>query len=113
MKEQLKILALSVKQPFADQIATGQKRVEYRTWLTHHRGDLLIVSTKKPEVGSLPLGCAVALVSVVDCVESEEGDWEWILENPRPIKPFPVRGNTGLYRVLIPSGALAVKQPKE
>lgn len=34
--------AISIKQPFAGLIATGQKRLETRTWSTDYRGPLLI-----------------------------------------------------------------------
>ena len=40
--------ALSVKQPWASLIASGQKTIETRTWRTDYRGDLLIVSSRQP-----------------------------------------------------------------
>lgn len=41
--------ALSVKQPWAALIASGQKTIETRTWPTKYRGALLICSSAKPE----------------------------------------------------------------
>ena len=45
----------------------GKKTIETRFWYTHYRGDLLIVSTKKPKYENLPLGKALCVVRVVDC----------------------------------------------
>lgn len=39
--------ALSIKQPFAGLIATGQKTLETRTWSTDYRGPLLICAGAK------------------------------------------------------------------
>jgi hypothetical protein len=65
----------------------------------------------------LPFGCAVAVVNLADCLRMDDelirqqsnlervfGNWEvgryaWILENIRPIKPFPVKGQQGLFEI--------------
>ena len=39
--------AISIKQPFAGLIATGQKTIETRTWSTHYLGPLLICAGAK------------------------------------------------------------------
>lgn len=38
--------ALSVRQPWASLIASGQKTIEIRSWSTRHRGELAIVASK-------------------------------------------------------------------
>lgn len=38
---------LSIKQPFADLIATGAKTIELRTWNTKYRGEFLIHASNK------------------------------------------------------------------
>lgn len=108
--------ALSVRQPFADNIARGIKTLEIRSWPTHYRGDLLICAAKKRH-GDLPTGIAVAIVTVSDCrpcvpgdddagacCEPDEGDFAWVLTDVRPIKPFPVLGRLGLFDVPLPDG---------
>lgn len=40
--------ALSVKQPWAELIARGEKSIETRTWQTNYRGDLLICASARP-----------------------------------------------------------------
>jgi len=106
--------ALSVKQPFAALIACGKKKFEVRSRLTHYRGGLLIVSSLKPTMSKfnfLPLGQAVALVNLVDCrlmqpddaelacCDYQPGTYIWILDNARPVTPFPVKGALGFYPV--------------
>ena len=120
--------ALSIKQPWANMIADGEKTIETRTWSTPHRGPLLIVSSKKPDLenfpemsrlGNGPYGCAVAVAQLVRCrpMEAEDvdeagcdcypGAIAWLLDDIRRIeKPFPVKGGLGLYDVEIPEGAL-------
>lgn len=105
--------ALSVKQPWANMIASGQKTIETRLWYPNYRGDLLIVSSKTPNIH--PAGFALAIVELVECrlmtIEDEVaakceiyfGAFSWILENIRPLnKPFPVRGQLKLYDVDVP-----------
>jgi len=92
--------ALSVKQPFAEQIASGEKKIEYRDWRfqPRYRGPLLIVSCSSPAwrlEEKLPLGEAIC---VVDLVRIDK--YEWILENPRRCKKgIKIRGRLKLYDV--------------
>jgi len=39
--------ALSISPEYALEILAGRKTIEYRSWKTNHRGDLLICSTVK------------------------------------------------------------------
>ena len=92
-------------------IAQGSKTIETRTWPTEYRGDLLIVSCKKPRISGLPSGKALCIVKLVDCrpmlVEDQSparcqwysGAWAWVLEDIRKIQPFSVRGRLKLYDV--------------
>lgn len=106
--------ALSVKQPWANQIASGEKTIETRTWGTDYRGDLLIVSSKTPKIE--PAGFALAVVRLVDCRPMTERDQleagcsiypdavAWVFEDIRKIEPFPVRGLPGLFEVEYSAG---------
>ncbi|MHC4397428.1 MAG: ASCH domain-containing protein [Planctomycetota bacterium] len=103
--------AISVRQPWASMIAGGEKTIETRTWQTDYRGPLLIVSSKRPEWGDLPLGQGLCVVQLADCRPMTKEDepaagceiyfdaQAWCLENIRPIEPFAVRGQLGLYEV--------------
>jgi len=119
--------AISVKQPWANFIADGEKTIETRTWSTNYRGSLLIVSSKNPDLenfpemeveGNGPYGYAVAVADLVDCRPMEPEDAEdagcecyenavaWVLENIKKIEPFPVKGSLGVYEVEVPEGAI-------
>ena len=126
--------AISIRQPWATLIATGEKTLELRSWKTRYRGPLLICAGKTPDdiyfefdpeeaAENLPLGVAVATVELVDVrpfdakKDSEaafyEGDpsepdpeFAWVLENPVMFeKPFHVKGKQGLFEVDFPQGS--------
>lgn len=104
----MKIKALTMKQPWASMIASGQKTIETRTWGTRYRGDILITASKKPE-GQGPTGCALAIVRLVNCRPMTKEDElaacceiypravAWELEDIRPLAPFQTKGQMGLW----------------
>ena len=84
--------ALSVKQPWASLIASGEKTIETRTWPTSYRGELLICSSAQPRIAGKPAGVAMCLCRLVACRPmtwrdepaargpvrraAEKGDWD-------------------------------------
>jgi hypothetical protein len=91
------MIALSIRQPYAEQILRGAKKYEYRSTLTKIRrrvliyaslrpGDLAAFKKVKAEPGDLPTGLIVGSVEIADC-EGTVGDYRWRLKNPRRIKP--------------------------
>jgi hypothetical protein len=115
--------ALSVKQPWAGLIAIGMKGIETRTWSTAYRGSLLIVASKKPQwefmtgitqKECLIFGQAICIVDLVDCRPMTQADEEiaccpiysgafsWVIKNSRPVRPFEVKGQLGLFNVELP-----------
>lgn len=109
--------AISVKQPWANLIASGKKSIETRTWQTDYRGELLIISSKVPRIA--PAGFALAFVRLTDCrpmmpadesmacCEYRRGAYSWVLEDVRRISPFPVQGRRGLFAVRLPKSVVA------
>lgn len=92
--------AISIKNPFATQIMRGTKNIEYRTWDTKHRGDLLICSSANPQVPGMMSGCALCVVELVDTQYDSTNDvYEWHLSNVRKIKAFPVKGKLNFFEV--------------
>ena len=101
--------AISIKEPFASMILSGEKTIETRTWKVNYRGDIVICVSKKPV--SPISGFAVCIVNLIDCrpmVPNDEkkacyeiysGAWSWILTNIRRIKQFPVKGQLGLFNI--------------
>lgn len=95
--------ALSVRSPWAEAIASGDKRVENRSKRTHHRGPLAIHRCG-------PGGAIIAVVDVVDCITAAQarkrmpeqahhisGPWCWVLSKPRTVTPVPCKGQVGLW----------------
>ena len=93
--------ALSIRQPYAEQILRGTKRIEYRTVPTNLRdrvyiyaslqaGDLRGFAQLGKLPGELPTGVLVGTVRIVNCT-GRPGDYRWHLADPRrlarPRKP--------------------------
>ena len=118
--------ALSVRQPWAYFLVTGEKAIEHRSWRTKHRGDLLICASSQRDSSidfpgidpgeikeMMPLGVAVGVINLVDVREFTQNDlnaammeevteppgFAWVAENPREIEPFPVKGKLHLFEV--------------
>ena len=105
--------AISVKQPWASMIASGEKTLETRTWNTKHRGEILIVASKNPKIEGLPTGVALCIVTIVGCRDMLVSDESnacckvyknakvWVLDKVTKIKPFTVKGRLSIYDVKI------------
>ena len=108
--------AISIRQPFASQIAAGEKTVELRSWYTKHRGPLLVVASAAGPKDVIR-GGTVCVVDVVDVVEATRQDFAnaccaltkrerpegfaWRLANARPVPFQAVKGRLGLYEVTL------------
>jgi hypothetical protein len=88
--------ALSIRQPYAEQILRGTKKVEYRGRPTSIRERVYIYASMTPDdsedweamnlqPGDLPTGVLVGTVEISDCI-GEPGDYEWHLVNPERLK---------------------------
>ncbi|HLD96538.1 MAG TPA: ASCH domain-containing protein [Patescibacteria group bacterium] len=122
------LLALSTRQPWASLIVLGLKDIEIRTWITKHRGRLLIhagttISIRPMKFWfpkrNVPTGAIIGSVKLIDVVRFTRKTWKewgdrhldigrlplentyaWILEDPRPfLEPIPYRGLLKLFRV--------------
>lgn len=112
---------LSLKQPFAELILQGKKKIELRKWSTKFRGEFLIHASKSPDKQSmekfgfneLPTGCIVGKACLVGVkrydsisfkedadkhLASEEwGSYGFILDNVRRVEPIECRGALGFW----------------
>ena len=118
--------ALSLKQPFAELILEGKKKIELRKWNTNFRGEFFIHASKNPDEESmkrfgfttLPLGFIVGKAKLVDVktyenkeehnrdnnlhlASSDWGNIGFILENPIRIEPIPFKGQLNFFDVNI------------
>ena len=87
--------AISIQQPFVEQILNGKKKYEYRSRQTHIRGRVyLYASLRAGEIsrwrgtgflpGDLPTGLIVGSVEIVDCVYFKKLKcWGYKLKNPK------------------------------
>jgi hypothetical protein len=124
--------ALSLKQPWGNFIREGLKTIETRKWNTEFRGDLVICASKSIDVHALkffkedlfnhfnheikadPVGVTLCLAELYDCrkmkLEDEEAAMcevymrahSFLLRNIRKLKPYPVKGELGIFDLRIP-----------
>ena len=72
--------ALTISQPYASLIASGEKWVENRTWHTSYRGPLAIHAGQKSsyltpkELRSYPTGVVVATCELLGCLNLSEAE---------------------------------------
>jgi hypothetical protein len=102
------MLALSVRQPFAELIISGQKQQENRSLATRVRGQVYVYASKKISLRvvptqydfrttDLPTGYIVGTIEIHECVQTDSG-YAWLLRSPmrfsqllRPTKrPQPI-----------------------
>ena len=114
--------ALSLKQPWAELILQGRKKIELRKWNTHFRGEFFIHSSKIPDkknmdklgFSDLPLGFILGRANLIDVKDyrktkdlnkdkklhlatSDWGTFGFILENVKRIKPIPTKGRLNFW----------------
>ncbi len=90
-----KNLALSVRQPLAELIMTGEKKIEYRSVNTTIRGRVYVYASKTPradifeeigkEPGDFDVGVLVGTVEIIDCKEKPT-QYYWYLADPQRLK---------------------------
>lgn len=91
-------LAISIRQPFVEQILLGVKKYEYRSRLTHIRGRVYLYAAKKPvddaaewrkaksKPGQLPTGVIVGSVVIADSKAWWRGGFRYKLEAPKRLR---------------------------
>lgn len=106
------VKALSILPEYADDILAGVKTIEWRSWKTDYRGDLLICSSSRKLKGYIS-GYALCVVKLVDVVPftrkhvsgalmdgvPNPAGYAWILEDVRYIEPFRYKGQLHIYDV--------------
>lgn len=133
--------ALTVKNPYATQLVTAafeddgviyaEKSIEVRSKNTTYRGDLLICSSKNPDLPGYENGVTLGLVELYDTkpvAEFTPDDWAqtrippekrkaiikgygWLMRNPRRVIEMPIKGQLGIYNLVYTKGCI-VEYPK-
>lgn len=118
--------ALSLKQPFAELIVSGKKKIEIRKWNTHFRGKFLVHASKSVDKNAmkkhgyedLPSGVIVGEAELVDVkkyqnksdfkkdqnkhlASSDYGDYGFVLKNAKRRNKIPVKGKLGFWNLEI------------
>ena len=113
---------LSLKQPFAELILQGKKKIELRKWNTKFRGKFLIHASKIPDKKSmqkfnfneLPLGFIVGEAELFEVkkydsdkelsqdknlhlADSSWGKYGFLLKNAKRITPIPAKGKLNFW----------------
>ena len=106
-------IALSVRQPYAELILRGTKKIEYRSVSTSKRERVYIYASLQPGptddlraadlvAGDLPTGVFVGTVEIQRC-EGKAGDYYWHLARPERLKklitPTRHRSRCGFVRI--------------
>ena len=114
--------ALSLKQPFAELILQGKKKIELRKWNTKFRGEFFIHASKNPDSNAmkefgfdeLPCGVIVGKAKLIDVkkylserehlkdknlhlASSEWGNYGFILENVWRVKEIQAKGKLNFW----------------
>ena len=102
----------------------ADKRIEVRSRNINFRGDILICSSAKPvdKLGVHPAGVTCGFVELYDtkpveeftpedwaatCIpegERPKTGWGWLVRNPRRVVEMPIKGQLGLYNLIVPKG---------
>lgn len=92
--------ALSVRPDYVFDIISGEKTIEYRSWQTDYRGDLLICATAKKIPGTIPgHALLVCQLKEIEKLPGNQSSFAWHLDEFRSIDPFPVKGKLKLFDV--------------
>ena len=100
--------AISIRQPYVEQILVGTKTREYRSRVCHVRGRVLVHSSTRVDsehfdavvAAGLLCGGLLGSVEVVGCEPDGNGGYAWLLANPvRFVDPVPFKGKVGWFEV--------------
>ena len=104
--------ALSIKQPWASLISSGQKTAEIRSWQTQYRGPLVICASAKKHINhDGPYGCLISIVELVDivpftrdlcgaaCIDWIKNHYAWRINVVVNLPPIQVRGQLKLFKL--------------
>ena len=115
--------ALTVKNPYAELIAQGEKTIEVRSRKTTHRGEIVICSSANPVIEDMQNGvtlCTVNLYKVKHLkhlTDEERGltmiprkqldylikknHYAWMLKDVRRLVEYPVKGQLGIWSLVM------------
>ena len=120
------MIALSIRQPWANLILKAGKDIENRCWPTKFRGRILIHAAKgcthaeledalyfaaeacgtryTVDLKTIPRGGVIGSVEIIDCVSASTSPWfvgefGFALRDPQPLPFTPWKGQLGFFDV--------------
>lgn len=120
------MIAISIRQPWANLILKGGKDIENRNWSTRVRGRVLVHAAKgctgaelddalsfaekacgvrySVDLKTIERGGIVGSVEIVDCVTQSDSPWfvgnfGFVLRNPIKLPFIPLKGHLGFFKV--------------
>ena len=104
--------ALTVAPDWGMLIFQGEKKIEFRTWETDYRGDIVFCTSSRKIRGCIS-GHAIMVAELVNIEPFNESHldgaamdnmptskgYAWIFDNFRMIKPIPVKGKLHLFDI--------------
>ena len=87
--------AISLYGEHWDEIESGEKTEEYRSWSTSYRGDIFICYTGTKEAP----GATSIVAELYDCVPTENNMYAFKLRNVRYFRPFTVIGKQRIFDI--------------
>lgn len=130
------MIALSIRQPWASLIMSGDKNIENREWPTRFRGRFLVHASKSctraefaeaidfaegvlgrgitADLKTIHRGGIIGSVELVDCVERSDSPWfvglyGFVLRDPQMLPFTPWKGQLGFFDV--PQSSLISSSP--
>jgi hypothetical protein len=97
--------AISIRQPYIELILQGKKVKEFRSRKTNIRERVYLYAALRPSddraswtrsgnaIGSLPTGVIVGSIEIVDCKETVDGGFAYILKNPQRLRRYLIVSN--------------------
>lgn len=97
-----KLIAISIRQPYAELIMRRKKKFEFRSRPTRKTGTVYVYAGQRPGPDAewealglvptdLPAGKVIGTVEIVGCTRSRGGKYAWELKSPkslrRPVRP--------------------------
>lgn len=113
---------LSLKQPYAELVVSGKKKIELRKWNTKFRGEFLVHASKSPDkeamkrfgFSELPCGFIVGKAKLVDVkkystkeehakdknlhlASTDWGDYGFVLEDAQRVESIKANGKLNFW----------------
>ncbi len=89
------VKAISIEGEYVEKIIAGEKKYEYRSWPTKHRGKIAIMAKA---LAGMNRGYIAAIADLTDC-KKIDGGYAFELQNVREIVPVVHKGQQRIFNI--------------